>query len=119
MDTFKEKNKQVIDQIRYRINTASKIVGNGENNKAFDDLEYAIESIKELEKYKDLGSYEEIYKTMEKMKPKRPINKTTVLDEKEYVGDIGQCPTCGNIVTEDNCSCDKCYQVLNWSIKEE
>lgn len=41
--------KDAIASIRYRIDTASKLVGIGEDGKAFEDLEYAIKAIKERE----------------------------------------------------------------------
>ena len=44
--------KDAVARIRYRIDTASKIAGIGENGKAFEDLEYAIWAIEELERMK-------------------------------------------------------------------
>lgn len=61
---------EAIESIRYRIDTASEIIGKGEDDKSFEDLEIAIESLEkqiqlnrcidELQKLKDL--YKEIRK---------------------------------------------------------
>lgn len=37
--------KEAINLIRYRIKTASEIIGNGEDGKAFEDLHMAIEAL--------------------------------------------------------------------------
>lgn len=49
----KEEAREMINKIRYRINTASKMVGSGEDGNAFEDLEYAILAIEELERMKN------------------------------------------------------------------
>jgi len=51
---------------------------------------------------------------LERMTPKNPTHKTMVLDEKVFVGFIGNCPNCGCIVDEDDVCCSFCYQVFNW-----
>ena len=73
-----------------------------------------IECKKELEAYRAIGTVEECLEAVEKMKPKKPIHKTMVLDESVFVGNIGKCPNCGYIVNEDDTGCSKCYQVLDW-----
>ena len=40
--------REAIESIKYRIKTASEIVGKGEDGKAFEDLEMAIKALKEL-----------------------------------------------------------------------
>lgn len=47
-------NQEAINKIQYRIDTASKIVGNGEDGNAFKDLEIAIEALEKLDKIKNV-----------------------------------------------------------------
>ena len=51
---------------------------------------------------------------LEKQIPKKPLNITKVKDGNKYVGLIGKCPCCNDIVDESNIICD-CGQKLDWS----
>ena len=73
-----------------------------------------IKCQKELEAYRAIGTVEECREAVEKMKPKKPTHKTTVLDATVFVGYIGNCPNCGCIVDEDDTCCSFCYQALDW-----
>lgn len=59
VDYFLEKNyvgisfEQAIDRIKYRIETASHIAGKGDDGKAFEDLELAIQALEKQVKLKE------------------------------------------------------------------
>ena len=73
-----------INTLKYRMNTAIKIVGIGEDGKAFEDMEMAI-------------------KALEKQIPKKPI----------YQGESDRCPNCGVCYVFGNC-CIECGQRIDW-----
>lgn len=96
---------EAISRIKYRIDTASKAVGKGEDGKAFEDLELAINAL-------------------EKQIPKKP---------KEYEDKFYACPICGNVLLHkwkkyntkltDKSNglpyCLNCGQAIDWSVKNE
>ena len=45
--------QEAIEKMRYRISTASEIVGNGKDGKAFEDMEMAIQALKMQQKMKE------------------------------------------------------------------
>ena len=55
---------------------------------------------------------------LEKQMPKKPTNKTKVMDERVFVGYVGKCPNCGYIVDEESVCCSECHQALDWSWSE-
>lgn len=77
-----------------------------------------LEVLESLKEYCAIGTVEECKRAMERMTPMKPVDKTMVLDRDDYVGDIGKCPICGSIVTEDDTCCPHCYQVLDWVIEK-
>ena len=90
---------EAISRIKYRIDTASKAVGKGEDGKAFEDLELAI-------------------KSLEKQVPKKPKMRHI----KSYDGfNDGWCPCCEEYIQEneyDMFYCQMCGQKLDWSDEE-
>ena len=50
--------KEAIKSIQYRIDTASEIAGKGEDGKAFEDLEMAIQVLKEIDHAYKYHTYE-------------------------------------------------------------
>lgn len=79
-----------------------------------------IEAIEELKCYRACSGTaypEEIdiaINALEKQIPKKPINITKAKDGHKYVGLIGKCPCCNDIIDESNIVCD-CGQKLDWS----
>lgn len=68
--------------------------------------------------YRNRKMYAELaINALEKQIPKKPVNITKVKDGNEYVGLIGKCPCCSDIVDESNIVCD-CCQKLDWSAEE-
>ena len=53
-------------KIKYRLETARQIAGNGIDGKAFEDLEIAIQALKEIREYRELGIVEELNALKEK-----------------------------------------------------
>lgn len=47
-------------KIKYRITTAMSIAGAGEDGKAYEDLEIALQVMKEIREYRELGTVEEL-----------------------------------------------------------
>lgn len=92
---------------------AFKELGSYEELKALkEDMWEALEALK---MYSAIGTVEECKNAVEKMTPKKPARQTKALDHGMYVGDIGRCPTCESIVSEDNDCCDRCHQILDWA----
>ena len=74
----------------------------------------ALEALEKIQQYKALGTVEELRIAKEKQILKKPLNITKVKDENKYVGLIGKCPCCNDIVDKSNIVCD-CGQKLDWS----
>ena len=88
------KENEAIKMIQYRIDTASEIIGKGEDSNAFEDLEIAI-------------------KALEKQIPMKP-KLSRVDNETIYC----RCPMCKlTTVLYDDCVmryCKECGQKLDW-----
>lgn len=51
--------KQAIERIRYRIDTASEIAGKGEDGNAFEDMEMAIKTLETVDKIENIIKIEQ------------------------------------------------------------
>lgn len=80
-------------------------------------LEMAIQALEEVLQYRAIGTVDECQSAVERMKPKKPIDILMVRDNDGYIGLIGKCPCCDDIVEEDTLYCD-CEQKLDWEKKE-
>lgn len=85
------KPEEAILMMRNRIDTASEIAGKGTDGKAFEDMEMAIEALKEIQQYREIGTVEECRDAVEKTKAKKCVQDTCP-DHTHY-----KCPTCGKI----------------------
>ena len=74
-------------------------------------------AIEECAKYEEIGTPEECRAAMEKQTAKKVKSISQVKDGDSYVGLIGRCPCCGDILEEDTVYCD-CGQRLDWSDEE-
>lgn len=63
--------------------------------------------------YRQIGTVEECREAMEKQTAKKVKSISPVKDGDSYVGLIGRCPCCGDILEEDTVYCD-CGQRLDW-----
>lgn len=137
------KPEEAILMMRNRIDTASEIAGKGTDGKAFEDMEMAIEALKEIQQYREIGTVEQVRnqkhnlemaykiisdyeaigtveecrKAVEKQKPKAPA-----VDK--YHHDC--CPNCGWVVAGDTGygkeylpHCENCGQKILWDERLE
>lgn len=100
------KPEEAILMMRNRIDTASEIAGKGTDGKAFEDMEMAIEALKEIQQYREIGTVEECREAVEKRKPKKPVLRN----------DNGKlrksCPVCRCFFSPLSRSCPKCGQAI-------
>ena len=75
------------------------------------------EDAKVWEEYKAIGTPEECRTAVEKQTAKKVKSISQVKDGDSYVGLIGRCPCCGDILEEDTVYCD-CGQKLDWGDEE-
>lgn len=76
------------------------------------------EDAKVWEEYKAIGTPEECRVAVEKQTAKKVKSISQVKDGDSYVGLIGRCPCCGDILEEDTVYCD-CGQRLDWGTSDE
>lgn len=72
------------------------------------------EALSDWRQYRKIGTLEECRAAMEKQTAKKVKQISQVKDGDSYVGLIGRCPCCGDILEEDTVYCD-CGQRLDWS----
>lgn len=70
-----------------------------------------------IEEYRTIGTPEECRVAVEKQTAKKVKSISPVKDGDSYVGLIGRCPCCGDILEEDTVYCD-CGQRLDWGNEE-
>ena len=67
-----------------------------------EEMDIAIKTLEEVQQYRSIGTLYECRLAVEKMKPKRPINRCM----------FSECPTCGNVEIKDCKHCPDCGQAL-------
>ena len=77
-----------------------------------------IKALEEVQQYRTIGTLEECRAAVEKQTPKKVKSISQVKDGDSYVGLIGRCPCCGDILEEDAVYCD-CGQRLDWGTSDE
>lgn len=75
------------------------------------------EALSDWRQYRKVGTLEECRAAVEKQTAKKVKSISQVKDGDIYVGLIGRCPCCGDILEEDTVYCD-CGQKLDWSDEE-
>ena len=78
----------------------------------------AIKALEEIQQYRAIGTPEECRAAVEKQTAKKVKSISQVKDGDSYVGLIGRCPCCGDILEEDTVYCD-CGQRLDWGTIDE
>lgn len=73
-----------------------------------------FEALSDWRQYRKIGTLEECRAAVEKQTAKKVKSISQVKDGDSYVGLIGRCPCCGDILEEDTVYCD-CGQRLDWS----
>lgn len=90
---------RAIAKIRYRIDTASQLVGNGADGKEFEDLEMAIQALSEIQQYRAIGTIEEF-----KVLKEKSVAKKAEVNEFDY-GEgyvCGECESFLHYVDDDD-----------------
>lgn len=86
---------EAIERMKYRIKTATDIVGKGVDGKAYEDMEMAIKALEEIQQYRSIGTVEECREAVERQMPKKPVKYDN----------------CGNKCVDDRCS--NCFEIVN------
>lgn len=94
-----------------------KIVGEGESEGYQRGRLLTNEHADMWDAYKAIGTVEECRAAVEKQRAKKPIDISSARDNDGYIGLIGKCSCCNNIVEEDALYCD-CGQKLKWGDEE-
>lgn len=80
-------------------------------------IEEAIEALKEVQRYREIGTVEECREAMEKQTPKAPYYEGDGYDNKgELIYDTWICPNCGEryeVDYDDYEHCPKCGQAID------
>lgn len=104
------------------IKTAENLMKNEKNIFKWDVLRHLKDFVetyqKEIQQYRTIGTVEECRAAMEKQTAKKVKSISQVKDGDSYVGLIGRCPCCGDILEEDTVYCD-CGQRLDWETSNE
>lgn len=72
-----------------------------------------FEALSDWRQYRKIGTLEECRAAVEKQTAKKVKSISQVKDGDSYVGLIGRCPCCGDVLEEDTVYCD-CGQRLDW-----
>ena len=91
-------NVKLTDMAGHKTNGIEKIFGWNEITAICE----AINALEEVQQYRSIGTLYECRLAVEKMKPKRPINRCM----------FSECPTCGNVEIKDCKHCPDCGQAL-------
>lgn len=76
-----------------------------------------FEALSDWRQYRKIGTLEECRAAVEKQTAKKVKSISQIKDGDSYVGLIGRCPCCGDILEEDTVYCD-CGQKLDWGDEE-
>lgn len=92
---------EAIERIKYRMHTAGQVTGKS----GMEDLEMAINAMKEIKQYRAIGTPEECRAAVEKQTAKRP----------RIIGNAMICPSCPRCFKSDNSAyCPSCGQMIDW-----
>ena len=108
---------EAIKGLETSIDLAKMCTQNYERKREIQCYEMAINALKEIQKYRKIGTPEECLAAVEKQTAKKVKSISQVKDGDSYVGLIGRCPCCGVILEEDTVYCD-CGQRLDWGDEE-
>lgn len=106
-----------IKELETSIDLAKMCTQNYERKNEIQGYEMAIKALEEVQQYRQIGTVEECRAWKEKQNAKKVKSISQVKDGDSYVGLIGRCPCCGDILEEDTVYCD-CGQKLDWRNEE-
>ena len=109
---------EAIEELQTAIELAKMCTQNLERKREIQGYEMAIKALKEVQQYRAIGTPEECRAAVEKQTAKKVKSISQVKDGDSYVGLIGRCPCCGDILEEDTVYCD-CGQRLDWGTSDE
>lgn len=101
-------------KIKYRIEVAREIAGNGVDGKAFEDLEIAIQALKEIREYREIGTVEELQALKEKNEPKKVEYEEYRKEEEGEGYPYCECGKCLIVNFARVKYCPDCGQKLDW-----
>lgn len=104
---------EAIKELETSIDLAKMCTQNYERKNEIQGYEMAIKALEEVQKYRKIGTVEECREAVEKQTAKKVKSISPVKDGDSYVGLIGRCPCCVDILEEDTVYCD-CGQRLDW-----
>lgn len=105
---------EAIKELETSIDLAKMCIQNYERKNEIQGYEMAIKALEEVQQYRQIVTVEECREAVEKQTAKKVKSISQVKDGDSYVGLIGRCPCCGDILEEDTVYCD-CGQRLDWS----
>lgn len=108
---------EAIKELETSIDLAKMCTQNYERKNEIQGYEMAIKALEEVQQYRQIGTVEECREAVEKQTAKKVKSISQVKDGDSYVGLIGRCPCCGDILEEDTVYCD-CGQRLDWEDEE-
>ena len=83
-----------------------------------ESIDVAIKALKEVQKYRAIGTPEECRAAMEKQKAKKPMHVTnSYFGYQKHKEHVGYCPDCGHQVKEPY-GCPNCLRKIDWSDEE-
>lgn len=83
-------------------------------------LGMAIDALKEIQQYREIGTVEECREAAEKQKPKMPDYEGDGYADGEMVYDTWICPNCGKkyeVDYDDYKHCSNCGQTIDWNLE--
>jgi len=110
---------EAIEELKYDCNEIGKAIPCDTSwGESFENAyAMAINALKEIQQYRAIGTPEECRLAVEKQTAKKVKSISQIKDGDSYVGLIGRCPCCGDILEEDTVYCD-CGQRLDWGDEE-
>ena len=114
IENIKSHATVTLDHIAKEEPNVSPLVYKGREEKA----NTILVMVEELKQYRAIGTPEECRTAVEKQTAKKVKSISQVKDGDSYVGLIGRCPCCGDILEEDTVYCD-CGQRLDWGTSDE
>lgn len=76
---------EAIARMKYRIETATDIAGNGVDGKAYEDMEIAIKALEEVQQYRAIGTVEECQQAVKvKDKITEIVNQQLIVGKDSY-----------------------------------
>lgn len=102
-------------KIKYRIGVIKEIAGNRYDDKFCEDLEIALQVMKEIREYREIGTVEELKALKEKNEPKKVVVEH--VPKTSWTREVSHylCPCCNNYFSFGGTTyCPNCGQKVDW-----